>query len=260
MEWVKAGKLKGFVDCANTAVTHVASSRIIGELPGVNRAIIPVFLPRFRLVNGETEVSHTLLVDAGANAKVTDKMLGQFAVLGAGYYEAVTGSTDPRVGLLSNGSEPNKGTELVKAANKSMSEQFTHAEPRILNFIGNVEGRDIYNGNVDVVVTDGFTGNIVLKTSEGMSENMRLFLQDITNQNFMTKLSGRIIRRYLQKFHQEADSNYIGGVLHLGVNGVVIIGHGSSKSTAILNAIKQAQVAHDKEIISKLTQKLAQLK
>ena len=253
-ELIREGRADAMVDCGNTAITLTAGTLVIGRIRKVKRAAIPVMLPRIMFKDGAPAIEHTLLLDAGANTEVDPSMLSQFAFMGSLYMELVGGVERPRVGTLSNGAEDEKGTQLVHDA---MSAIRDIAKQAGINYVGNVEGKDLYNGNVDVVVTDGFTGNIVLKTSEGMATMMDGFILSAFQRDEETKQAYQTMKPHLQPMQTALDPTQTGGALLLGIKGVSIIGHGSSNPTAVLNAIRQARQAHDSDIIERFTEQLS---
>jgi len=175
----------------------------------------------------------TVLIDAGANIDPKPRHLFQFAVMGHVYSRDIIGKDNPRVGLLSVGEEEGKGNELVR-------EVFKRLEESPINFIGNVEGRDVYNGSADVVVTDGFTGNVVLKVSESLADMLIHLLREEINRSRATKLAALLVRPAFRRLWKRVDYTETGGAPLLGINGACIIGHGASPARAVKNAIRAA--------------------
>lgn len=223
-ELVRDGKACAMVSAGNTGATMGSALLRMGRLPSVLRPCIGAPIPR----PGKTPV---VLADAGANAECTPAMLLQFAQMGAAFCSARYGVERPLVGLLSIGEEPTKGTPLVK-------ETFTALSESDLNFFGNVEGRDLLNSPVDVIVTDGFTGNVALKTMEGSLKFIMGVLGDVIGTDDDTKAAGLTLLPHLMPFVGELDPDAIGGAMLLGLGGVCIISHGSSSAKAVTNAIK----------------------
>jgi glycerol-3-phosphate acyltransferase PlsX len=227
-ELVRDGAASAMVSAGNTGATMASALLRMGRLPGVVRPCIATPLPRL----GRTPA---VLVDAGANAECTPAMLAQFAQMGAAYVAARFGIAEPAVGLLSIGEEPNKGTPLVKEAHQLLSGAG-------IRFAGNVEGRDLLPSPVDVVVTDGFTGNVALKALEG---SLRFFLETllgIFGADAATKAAGDTLMPHLLPVAAELDPDNTGGAMLLGTDGVCVISHGSSSAAAVTSAVR---VAHE---------------
>lgn len=214
-----------FVSAGNTGALHVGGSLIIRAVKGVERAAIATVLPFERPL---------LLLDCGANVNVTPDYYVTWAVLGQLYMKNVFGIDAPKVGLLNNGAEEHKGTETEITAYKMMSE-----DSRI-DFIGNVEGKEVAASKCDVLITDGFTGNVLLKTIEGMSKFMFSQLKSVFKSNFATKLSFLTVKKGLYAMKNSFDASQYGGAPFLGLNKPVIKAHGSSNAIEIKNAVKQA--------------------
>ena len=217
-----------FVSAGNTGALIAGATLIVRRIKGIQRAGIATILPF---------PTPCLLMDCGANLEVTPANLEQFAFMGARYMEKILGVRAPRVGLLNNGTESTKGRELERDAYV----QLTDAEVR---FVGNVEGRDLPFGVCDVAVTDGYTGNIVLKYTEGMGKFMLSTLKDILNTNIIVKLSAVSMKGKLDEIRHDFDSSEYGGAPLLGIAKPVIKAHGSSDAVAIKNAILQAIAFH----------------
>jgi len=223
-ELVRDGKACAMVSAGNTGATMASALLRMGRLPSVLRPCIGAPIPR----PGKTPV---VLADAGANAECTPQMLLQFAQMGAAFCTARFGVARPTIGLLSIGEEDTKGTPLVKEA---------HALLRAtegLDFRGNVEGRDLLSSPVDVIVTDGFTGNVALKTMEGALKFIMGVLGDVIGTDEDTKAAGMTLLPHLLPYVGELDPDAIGGAMLLGLGGVCIISHGSSSARAMTNAI-----------------------
>ena len=226
-EAVRDGKASAMISAGNTGATMASALLRMGRIKGVHRPAIATPVP----VPGSTP---TVLLDAGANAEVQADWLVQFAVMGSVYARQRYGIASPKVGLLSIGEEPGKGDTLRKDAYELLA-----AAPGI-NFIGNVEGRDIMTDAVDVVVTDGFTGNVVLKTLEGTLRTViRALLEAITQPEY--KEHADALMPALLPMYATFDPDNTGGAILLGIDGVCIISHGSSSARAMVNGIKVAQ-------------------
>jgi phosphate acyltransferase len=241
-ELVRDGKASAFLSAGNTGATMASALLRMGRIKGVSRPAIATPIP----VPGSTP---TVLLDAGANAECTAEFLIQFAQMGSVYARQRYGIERPRVGLLSIGEEDGKGNPLAKEANAML--RAGAAGPNV-NFIGNVEGRDIMSTEVDVVVTDGFTGNVVLKTLEG---GMKFFAGKIFEAflaNDETKAAAKVLLPALTPLTEALDPNTYGGAMLLGIDGVAIISHGSSNATAVLNACKVARDMVQGELVEAL--------
>jgi phosphate acyltransferase len=224
-ELVRDGEAGAFVSAGNTGAAMAIAMFTLGVLPGVDRPAIAVVLPNLK--------GRTILLDCGANVDPKPKHLAQYAVMGQVYARDILGITTPRVGLLSVGEEEGKGNELVR-------EVFKTLEGMPLNFAGNVEGRDLYNGSVDVVVTDGFTGNVALKISESLAEMIVHLIREELTRTAIAKLGALLVRPAFRRFWKRVDYNELGGAPLLGINGACIISHGSSPPRAVKNAIRVA--------------------
>ena len=229
-EAVRDGRASAMVSAGNTGATMASALFRMGRLPGVARPCIATPLPA--LGN-----RRTVLVDAGANAECQVEWLVQFAQMGAALAARRYGVDRPKVALLSIGEEPTKGNPLVKATHKLLADG---AGGPGLDFVGNVEGRDLLDGEVDVVVTDGFTGNVALKALEGALRIFLSILSDIFNTSPETKAAGDVLAPELLTYALRLDPEETGGAMLLGVDGVCVISHGSSSSRAILNAVRVA--------------------
>ncbi|HEY8080483.1 MAG TPA: phosphate acyltransferase PlsX [Acidimicrobiales bacterium] len=229
-ELVRDGAASATVSAGNTGATMAAALLRMGRIKGVSRPCIATPLPR----PGSTPV---VLVDAGANAECTPEMLVQFAQMASAYVSARFGVVEPLVGLLSIGEEPTKGTPLVKEVHQRLMDSASGVQ-----FYGNVEGRDLIGAPVDVVVTDGFTGNVALKTLEGALRFMFDTLTAVIATDEATRAAGDVLLAHLLPVAVDLDPDAYGGAMLLGVDGVSVISHGSSSARAIKNALK---VAHD---------------
>jgi phosphate acyltransferase len=223
---VRNGRADGFVTAGNTGAAMATARMVLGSLLGVDR---PALAAAFPTVLNTTAV----LLDVGANVDCEPINLEQFAVMGDIYCRAIFGMKRPRVGLLSIGEEESKGNELTREAFKLLK--------RLpLNFVGNVEGRDLYLGQVDVIVADGFVGNVALKTSEGVARLVRAVLKETLKSTITRQVGALLSRNAFSDFKKRLDHTEYGGAPLLGVKGVCIITHGSSNTNAIKNAIRVA--------------------
>ncbi|MGB9846457.1 MAG: phosphate acyltransferase PlsX [Desulfotomaculales bacterium] len=223
VQLIKEGAAGAVVSAGNTGAAMAAAVLLLGQIPGIDRPAIATLLPNRK--------GKTLLLDSGANVDCKPVHLFQFALMGHLYAKEILGIKKPKLGLLSIGEEETKGNEL------------THATYRLLqhpslNFIGNVEGRDIYEGTADIVVCDGFTGNIVLKAGEGMVTALLEMLKEEIKKSVPAKIGMALLLPALRSFWQKLDYTEYGGAPLLGVNGIVIICHGRSPARAIRNAIR----------------------
>jgi glycerol-3-phosphate acyltransferase PlsX len=238
---VEAGEAGAVVSAGNSGAVMATGMAVLGRLPGVDRPAIITLIPS---AHGEA-----CLLDAGANVECKPLHLVQFAVMGEIYARLVRGIASPRVGLLSNGEEESKGIEITR-----MAHQVLQRLP--LHYIGYVEGRDLNTGAVDVVVTDGFTGNVALKTMEGFAG----FLQGCLKTLFVSSLRGRLayllVRKSLAAMHARLDYAEYGGALLLGINGITIIAHGASTPKAIKNAIRVADEALRREVNRQIVEEI----
>jgi len=228
MRAVKSGLADAVVTAGNTGAATVASKTVLHTLGGADRPAIAV-----RILN---PTGSTVLLDVGANVDCKPRHLLQFAIMGGVYARVILGVRAPRVGLLSVGTEDSKGNEVTKAAYKLLSER---EEP--LNFIGNVEGGDLFSGNVEVVVCDGFTGNIVLKSGEALAASFETLLRTEFSSDVFSAAGSLLTRRALRRFKSKIDYSEHGAAPLLGVKGVVLICHGHSSPIAIKNAVFAAE-------------------
>jgi glycerol-3-phosphate acyltransferase PlsX len=225
---VTDGKADGFVSAGNTGAVMVTAKMVIGMLPGVDRPALAALIP--------TKSSKpTLLLDVGANAECKAIHLAQFAIMGDAYSRAVLGTMRPTVGLMSIGEEEAKGNDLTKEAFPLMRDLGS------LNFVGNVEGRDVFTGAVDVIVTDGFTGNVMLKLSEGLTDAMLSMIKRELTASAMTKAGAMLAKPAFRNIKKRLDYSEYGGAPLLGVRQIVVIGHGSSNARAIRNAVRSVK-------------------
>ncbi len=238
-ELVRDGKASAMVSAGNTGATMASALLRMGRLPGVHRPCIVTPIPN----PNRTPV---VLADAGANAECTAEMLVQFAQMASTYVSSRYGVMAPKVGLLSIGEEATKGNPLVKETHQLLADMTT------LNFVGNVEGRDFIPSPVDVIVTDGFTGNVALKTLEGALQFVFSAVLEAIGTNDRTKAAGEVLFEHLWPVASQLTPESQGGAMLLGVKGICIISHGSSNATAIMNALRVADEVDKGEVVSKL--------
>ena len=223
---VREGKADGLISAGNTGAVMTTVKIVLGALHGVDR---PALAGVFPTSVGKAAV----LLDIGANVECKPSNLEQFAVMGEIYYRVIFGVDRPRVGLLSNGEEEQKGNDLTREA-------FTLLKKLPLKFIGNVEGRDLYNGRVEVIVCDGFIGNVALKISEGLVEAVSVLLKESLSSTLSSKMGYMLSRKAFKHFKKRVDYSEYGGAPLLGVRGICIICHGGSNPNAIKNAVRVA--------------------
>lgn len=238
------GKGDAFVSTGNTGALFTGANLIVRKIKGTRRPAIAAMLPMNPPV---------LLLDSGANITVTPEYFEQFAVMGSIYMKKVMGVESPRVGILNNGSEEHKGTELEVEAYKLLSENDD------INFVGNIEGNRITRNACDVLVTDGFTGNIFLKTMEGMGAFMIRTLKDLFTASFSTKIAYLLVKSKLGGIKKGLDSAEYGGAPILGIAKPVIKAHGSSKAKAFKNAIRQALACSETDVTGEMSEALMAL-
>jgi phosphate acyltransferase len=243
---VREGRAAGFVTAGNTGAAMAAAKMILGALPGVDRpALAAVFPTAIR--------TGAMLLDVGANVDCDAHNLEQFAVMGEVYFRSIFGTRRPKVGLLSIGEEETKGNQLTREA-------FQLLKQLPLNFVGNVEGRDLYNGEVDVIVSDGFVGNVALKTSEGVVNLVRAALKEALRETITRQVGYLLSRSAFTDFKKRLDHTEYGGAPLLGLKGVCIITHGSSNANAIKNAIRVAAEFAESNANAEIEKGLAAIK
>ena len=228
---VREGRAAGFVSAGNTGACMATAKMVLGALPGVDRPALAAVFPT-------AQGTATILIDVGANVDSKPENLQQFAIMGDVYFRTIFAgnfptSEHPRVGLLSVGEEESKGNELTREAFKLIKELS-------LNFVGNVEGRDLFNGKADVLVCDGFVGNVALKISEGMAETVRYLLRQSLQATITRQVGFMLSRQAFVDFKKRLDYSEYGGAPLLGIKGVCIVSHGSSNANAIKNAVRVA--------------------
>jgi phosphate acyltransferase len=245
---VREGQAKGFVTAGNTGAAMATAKIVLGAVPGVDRPALAAVFPT-------APGTAAMLLDVGANVDCTAENLEQFAIMGDVYFRAMFGkkSVAPRVGLLSIGEEETKGNELTRAA-------FQLLKGLPLNFVGNVEGRDLYNGEVDVIVADGFVGNVALKISEGVANFVRTALKESLKATITRQFGAFLSRSAFADFKKRVDHTEYGGAPLLGVKGACIITHGSSNANAMKNAVRVAAEFSESGINESIEHSLAALR
>jgi glycerol-3-phosphate acyltransferase PlsX len=241
---VRDGIASGLVSAGNTGAVMAISKMLVGVVPGVDRPALATVVP--------TLSGRAVLLDVGAYVTCKPHHLVQFALMGHLFSKQIVGVPSPRVGLMSVGEEESKGTDLTKGVHKSLKELN-------LNFIGNVEGRDIYNGRADVIVCDGFTGNVALKTSEGLVEAMLQLMKEELSRNLRAKLGALLSMDSFRRLKKRLDYSEYGGAPLIGLRGVCIICHGRSSANAIKNAIRVAKEFAENQVNARLQEELSQL-
>lgn len=225
---VADGQADGLVSAGNTGAAMMTAKMVIGMLPGVDRPALAAQIPT---KTGKP----TLLLDVGANSDCKPHQMAQFAIMGDAYARTVLGVNRPSVGLMSIGEEEAKGNELTKEAFPLLRELSS------LNFVGNVEGRDVFTGSVDIIVTDGFTGNVMLKLSEGLQDAVISMIKRELSASTITKAGAMLARPAFKNLKKRLDYSEYGGAPLLGVQRIVVIGHGSSNARALRNAIRNVK-------------------
>ena len=241
---VKEGRADAMVSAGHTGAAMTSAYMVLGTIEGVDRPALAAILP-----NAD---GYTVLLDVGANVDSKPEYLREFAVMGHFYSQMLFGRSEPRVGLLSIGEEEGKGNELTRETFRVMKETG-------LNFIGNAEGRDVFNGNFDVIVCDGFIGNVVLKASEALGEMVKNGLKRELTQNVVRRAGAFLVKGGLKSLMTRMDYTEYGGAPLLGVNGGCIVCHGRSNAKAIKSAIRVARDFAENEIDTKIREKIGEL-
>ncbi|MCW5838496.1 MAG: phosphate acyltransferase PlsX [Anaerolineales bacterium] len=239
MDLIKEGKADAFVSAGNTGGQMAIALARLGRLRGVKRPALTVFFP---VAGGRCAV-----LDIGANAECKPEYLLQFGLLGSVYVEKMLGVKNPRIGLLSNGEEAGKGNELVKAT-------YPLLQNSGLNFVGNVEGKELFGGEADVVVTDGFTGNVVMKSAEAIAKLITDRLREQISSSPITTLGGLLARPAFRGLRKELDPAEVGAAPMLGINGLVFVAHGRSDSRALLSALRLARHSVEVNLLASLAE------
>lgn len=239
---VAKGQAQGLVAAGNTGAAMASALFNMGRLEGIDRPAIAVVLP-------SSKPSPTLLLDAGANADCIPEMLIQFARMGSIFVQAVLQVQHPRIGLLNIGEEPSKGNSFSLSTYKLLEQ---HDE---FNFVGNVEGKHLFDGTADVVVCDGYTGNVALKTAEGVGNMVMSVFREEASKSLRAKAGALLIRSTMRKVKKKVSDEEFGGALLLGVKGICVIGHGGSNAYAIQNAVRVAKDAIEQDVLGKIVKK-----
>lgn len=233
---VKNGKADGFVSAGNTGAILVLGTFVLGRIEGIERPAIATVMP--------SKVGGTVLIDAGANLSLKPQHYFHLAIMGLAYAKGILNKKNPKIGILNIGSEVEKGPDIIKEAYTLLKDRFGEI------FLGNVEGRDVFYGDVDVVLSDGFGGNIVLKTAEGVGLFVSEILKSsIRNSNVFQKIGALLMKDTFEKFKESLDYRKYGGAFLLGVNGIVVKAHGSSDAKAIFNALNVAATGIEKNVV-----------
>ena len=241
---LKEGKIDGFVSAGNTGAVVAAMTVFVRTLEGIDRPALASFLP--------TRRGTAILLDVGANAECKPNNLLQFAKMGELYYKEIFGRESPRIGLLSIGEEESKGNDLTKQVYKYLKDSN-------MNFVGNVEGRHVFDGEVEIIVCDGFTGNVALKMMEGLSEIVVSFLREELSSSWVSKFGFVLSSKAYRNLRKRTDYSEYGGVPLLGIKGVSIICHGRSSAKAIKSAIKVATEFCRKKFVERVQQNVRSL-
>jgi glycerol-3-phosphate acyltransferase PlsX len=242
MDFLKREEADAFVTAGNTGGAMAIGLARLGRIKGVKRPALIVLIP----VKG----GRAAVTDIGANAICKPQFLVQFAKMGAVYVSKALKIENPRVGIISNGEEAGKGNDLVK-------ETYPLLEQSGLNFIGNIEGKELYGGEVDLAVTDGFTGNVLIKTSEAVAKLLTDQLKEYLMAGTVTKIGAALARPAFQKLKMDLDPAEIGAAPLLGLDGLVFVGHGRSDARAMFNAVIQARQAVDSNLLADLRESIA---
>jgi glycerol-3-phosphate acyltransferase PlsX len=243
---VRDGQAQGFVSAGNTGAAMATAKIVLGGIPGVDRPALAAVFPT-------ALGTPCLMLDVGANVDCKPANLEQFAVMGEIYYRATFGVERPRVGILSVGEEESKGNDLTRSAYQLLRQLPLH-------FVGNVEGRDLYNGNVEVIVCDGFIGNVALKVSEGLVSTVSTMLREAIQATLARRVGYVLAKGAFTHFKKRLDYSEYGGAPLLGVKGVCIVSHGSSNAYAIKNAIRAAAECAQRGVTQIIEQELATIR
>lgn len=244
LQLVRDQEADAFVTAGNTGAALTNALLVLGRIRGAKRPALTAVVP---VRNGRC-----VMIDIGANAECKPEYLYQFGIMGSVYAEKVLGIEKPRVGLLSTGEEPGKGNVLTQQTYDMLQES------RALNFVGNVEGQQIFAGAADVVVADGFTGNIAIKITEAVAAMMGSMIKRALMSSPLAMLGGILARAAIKRVERQLDPNEYGGAPLLGINGIAIVGHGRSNGRAIRSAIKVALTAHNQEMLDEIQRVLSQ--
>jgi glycerol-3-phosphate acyltransferase PlsX len=244
-EAVRERQAAALFSAGHTGATVMAAHATLGLLPGVARPALATIVP--------TRRSPAVLLDSGATVGCRAHHLVQFAVMGSAYARVALGRERPRVGLLSVGEEESKGNELTREAHRLLKES-------PVQFIGNVEGRDVFAGEADVIVCDGFTGNVTLKVSEGLVETIESLLRDELSATFGGRMGFALSKQAFRRFRRRVDYSEYGGAPLVGLNGLCIVGHGRSSAKAVANAVTMAARAVSEDLVGRLSRDLDRIR
>ena len=241
---LRDGEVDAFVSAGSTGALVVGSSALIGRVGGIKRAVLAPILP--------SNIGCFMLLDAGANLKCRPEMFVQFGVMGSIYAKRVLGLKHPRVGLANVGVEASKGTEVHQQGYRMLQ------KCKYINFVGNVEARDVFLGACDVLVCDGLSGNMILKTAEGTCKLLVSVLKDMLVGSFESKLAAFLLKNQIKKLKNKLDYTEYGGAMLLGMSKPIIKAHGSSDANAFKNAIKQARMCVDQKIVDEISKNITE--
>ena len=241
-EAVRDGRADALFSAGHTGASVIAAHAAFGRIQGVERPALATIVP--------TRRAPAVLLDAGATVECRPQHLVQFAIMGAAYARVALGCESPRVGLLSVGEEESKGNELTREAHQLLKDA-------PIDFVGNVEGRDVYAGETDVIVCDGFTGNVTLKISEGLVETVERLLHEELSSTFGTRVGYLLSRQAFRRFRRRVDYSEYGGAPLVGLNGLCVVGHGRSSAKAVSSAVAMTIRFVKESLVQKLTADLA---
>lgn len=244
LKQVKDASCDAFLSAGSTGAFLAGSLLKVGRIKGIDR---PALSPLIPTVSGMC-----MIIDAGANVDCKPKNLQQFAIMGSIYMKKVMGIERPRVGLLNVGTEEGKGNELTK-------QSYELLKKLDLNFVGNIEARDVAEGKCDVCVCDGFAGNVLLKSTEGVAQTIFDILKSVFMKNTMSKIAAVILKKGLKEFKKKFDYKEYGGAPFMGIDGIMIKAHGSSDAKAVKNAIRQAKLFYDNKCLEIIKEEVAKL-
>ena len=244
LKQVKEGACDAFLSAGSTGAFLAGSLLKVGRIKGIDRPALSPLIP--------TTKGSCMIIDAGANVDCKPKNLQQFAIMGAIYMEKVMGVKNPRVGLLNVGTEEGKGNELTK-------QSYELLKKLSVNFVGNIEARDVAEGACDVCVCDGFAGNVLLKNTEGVAQAIFDILKGIFMESAATKVAALLLKKGLKSFKQKFDYKEYGGAPFMGIDGIMIKAHGSSDARAIKNGIRQAKLLYDNSCLSIIREEITKL-
>ena len=244
LDLVKQKEARAMVSAGNTGAIMALAKTVLGPLKNIERPALAIMIPTLK--------GNSLLVDVGANVDSKPKNLVQFALMGKVYLESVQGIENPKIGLMSIGEEEVKGTGVIKTTHNLL-------KALDINFIGNIEGREAYLGEADLIVTDGFTGNVTLKVSEGVVDVMLSMLKREIMSNVLSKIGFFFLKSSLKRIKNKLDYQEYGGALLLGVDGIVIIGHGRSSSRAIKNAIQLSRRFISENVLERISKEIEKM-